>query len=621
MGAAPSCPAGSTFKQPATVDEEGTCVNASGVVVSKATCPAGTQLSPFGCMTPQQQGGGAPPPAGSTQMPQVPSSATSAQPSPLNQKMATIEEVDAARKAAGVKPSPPVTASASASVSTSDSSAYLLPAVLAMVLLLTFFVLLSTGSVLAVGVLWVIFAMIGFLLRVYGFITADILAPVLATPAVQPVGSATSSLTNVNLVGSEVFHIADNNYTYTDAPAVCAAYDAQLATLEQIIDAYNHGAEWCGYGWSAGGMALYPTQKGTWDALQQEVDQAKKTACGRPGVNGGYFDPASKFGVNCYGIKPQGNVKLPTPLPGTDQSAFNGAVAKFKSMLKSINLDPYSRTTWSGSTVSMTPGQQFIQSVTKEHFSMPTIPYMEVMPGQTIANSGLPIGSPYGLRGEQGDMGPAGPAGPAGPSGTPGTVGPPGKMGPTGSQGAASTAKGPTGPTGASGSLTPADSARIDSVATAATAASAIANAAKTAAQAAAKPSDLDAIRQTATAAQTAATAAQTAAAASSKKAAITSVQYGANGKWAPAEASKQAVVNGMQDGQGFQMHLAPGVGDPLPWVAKASTINWNDNAGNQHSAWINGDYIGGDTLAALNRRFAYPGAATDLRWTGSAIV
>jgi hypothetical protein len=335
-----------------------------------------------------------------------------------------------------------------------DLTGYLLPVAISVIVLLTFFVLLTTGSIIAVGVLWILFGMIGFLLNAYGFITADVIAPV-AKVVKQPIGDATSSLTNVNLIGSEVFHIADNNFTYDDAPAVCAAYGGELATLEQIIDAYNHGAEWCGYGWSAGGMALYPTQKGTWDALQQEVDQAKKTACGRPGVNGGYFDPASKFGVNCYGIKPQGNIKLPTPLPGSDPTAFNDAVAKFKAMIKSFNLDPYSRTTWSAS-----PGQQFLQSATKEHFAIRerlvgSVPDMEVMPGQTIANSAAVVGAPYGLKGEQGPAGAVGPAGAAGPAGPPSSVpGPAGPAGPTGPQGPTgqpSTVPGPSGPKGDKG--------------------------------------------------------------------------------------------------------------------------------------------------------------------------
>jgi len=327
-------------------------------------------------------------------------------------------------------------------------------------LFLTFFTIFSTGSFLAVGVLWVLLAMMGFLLNVYGVITSNMFstsapAASAAEPA-QPVGQATSSLPSAQLVGSEVFHISDNKFTYDDAAAVCAAYDSQLATLEQILDAYNHGAEWCGYGWSAGGMALYPTQKGTWDALQQEADQKKRTACGRPGVNGGYFDPSSKFGVNCFGIKPQGNVKLPTPLPGTDQDAFNGAVAKFKAMIKSFNLDPYSRATWSGSTPSaVSTGQQFINQVTTEHFAMREhLEDMEVMPGHTMATNALSIQSPYGLRGQQGDVGPPGPPGPAssvpGPVGPGGPAGPGGPPGPKGDPGV-SNVPGPTGPAGANG--------------------------------------------------------------------------------------------------------------------------------------------------------------------------
>jgi len=50
-------------------------------------------------------------------------------------------------------------------------------------------------------------------------------------------------------------------------------------------------------------MALFPTQQATWQALQ--TDPVNKTNCGRPGINGGYFDPQTKFGVNCYGVKPK----------------------------------------------------------------------------------------------------------------------------------------------------------------------------------------------------------------------------------------------------------------------------------------------------------------------------
>lgn len=101
----------------------------------------------------------------------------------------------------------------------------------------------------------------------------------------------------------EVFNVSDNLYTYDDAQAICTAYGAKLATYDQIEDAYNNGAEWCNYGWSDGQMAFFPTQKETWNKLQQTKN--RKNDCGRPGVNGGYFgNPLLRFGVNCYGKKP-----------------------------------------------------------------------------------------------------------------------------------------------------------------------------------------------------------------------------------------------------------------------------------------------------------------------------
>ena len=110
---------------------------------------------------------------------------------------------------------------------------------------------------------------------------------------------------------AEVFNVSNNLYTYDDAKAICKSYDADLATYEQVESAYNNGAEWCNYGWSDGQMALFPTQKDTWDKLQKldegVCDSSKKKGnnCGRPGVNGGYIgNPYVKFGVNCYGKKP-----------------------------------------------------------------------------------------------------------------------------------------------------------------------------------------------------------------------------------------------------------------------------------------------------------------------------
>ena len=110
---------------------------------------------------------------------------------------------------------------------------------------------------------------------------------------------------------NEVFHISNQNLTYDDAKCKCEAYGGRLATKNEIIEVYNKGAEWCTYGWSEGQNAYYPTQKCTWDKLQ-EGPKKDRNKCGKPGINGGYFASTNiKFGANCYGIKPEGNVAIP----------------------------------------------------------------------------------------------------------------------------------------------------------------------------------------------------------------------------------------------------------------------------------------------------------------------
>ena len=324
--------------------------------------------------------------------------------------------------------------------------------------ILTLFVLFSTGSVLAVLILWVAVAMITLVLWYYGFIDVSSYSSVVLPEKKEtkkkeaPAPVAGNGTPAGTMVGSEVFHVDDSQFTYADAPAVCAAYGAELATLEQIIDAYNNGAEWCGYGWSAGGFALYPTQKATWVALQAEPDTVKRTGCGRPGVNGGYFDPNTKFGVNCFGFKPAGKADLPLPPPGTDSASFKAAVAKFRAMLASFNLVPYSRKEWSGYDSTLAGkvagyGSQFRQSgnVTTPAAGSTTVTEKFENADQTVVEApGAPSragsAAPYGLKGDQGPRGPAGPMGAASTiPGPPGPAGPAGPLGPRGSPGPAGT--------------------------------------------------------------------------------------------------------------------------------------------------------------------------------------
>lgn len=157
----------------------------------------------------------------------------------------------------------------------------------------------------------------------------------------------------------EVFNIAGNNFTYEDAQTICSAYDAKIATYDQIEEAYNQGAEWCNYGWSEGQMAFFPTQKDTWNKLQKHPSTSNN--CGRPGVNGGYMaNPKLRFGVNCFGKKPvmkesdsvtmkSYQQTINTQVPLTPEEAKMNEKMKYwkENASKLLNINGFNQTKWS----------------------------------------------------------------------------------------------------------------------------------------------------------------------------------------------------------------------------------------------------------------------------------
>ena len=159
---------------------------------------------------------------------------------------------------------------------------------------------------------------------------------------------------NFSTGGKQVFNVSRNIYTYHDAAAVCSALDSDLATYEQVKDAYEQGADWCNYGWVMGQMAVYPTQKETYEKLQKGNPQYHN-ACGRPGINGGYFDnPELLFGVNCFGVRPAksamdelNNSEVALP-PTTDEIEFDKKVQKFRDQLDDTTVLPFNKNSWSG---------------------------------------------------------------------------------------------------------------------------------------------------------------------------------------------------------------------------------------------------------------------------------
>lgn len=151
----------------------------------------------------------------------------------------------------------------------------------------------------------------------------------------------------------EVFTISKNNYSYYDAAPLCKALGAELATYEQVKDAWQKGADWCNYGWVKGQMAVYPTQNATYEELQQgPADQ--KGACGKPGLNGGYFDnPELKYGVTCVGKRPSQSqhdanaIMAGSTRPLTQSGLeFDKKVQHFKEESETMGVLPFNKERW-----------------------------------------------------------------------------------------------------------------------------------------------------------------------------------------------------------------------------------------------------------------------------------
>ena len=167
---------------------------------------------------------------------------------------------------------------------------------------------------------------------------------------VQPDNTQSSTTTpdtttdNVNLLDTknQTFHV-QGQFDYMNAKAVCKAYGGKLANIKQVTDAYERGAEWCNYGWSADHMALFPTQYKTWQSYQE---LGRKELCGRPGVNGGYNNHLlQQLGANCFGKKPKLNGPMPTqPIP---HGIVDKRVEYWQNKLPSLTVSPFNYNAWS----------------------------------------------------------------------------------------------------------------------------------------------------------------------------------------------------------------------------------------------------------------------------------
>ena len=162
----------------------------------------------------------------------------------------------------------------------------------------------------------------------------------------KPTEMSVKTVSNKNI--KQVFNIKENIYTLQDAPAVCGTLGADLATVNQLIDAHKNGADWCNVGWTKDGLAAYPIQYSTWQTLQDN-DPNKRDICGKPGINLARNDPNLLYGVNCYGIKPEpkGNEKVKGTIISDKQAALNAKISELKKQLGAIGVASFNNDQWS----------------------------------------------------------------------------------------------------------------------------------------------------------------------------------------------------------------------------------------------------------------------------------
>lgn len=146
----------------------------------------------------------------------------------------------------------------------------------------------------------------------------------------------------------QVFNIRQNIFTKSEAPAVCALFGADVATIDQLQEAHSKGANWCNVGWTKDGLAAYPIQQSTWEKLQENMDPEKRRQCGVPGINLVNNADNMMYGVNCYGVKPvpRGDEKLKQTTMTDADLLKQATMEKLRGKIDSINIVPFNEDTW-----------------------------------------------------------------------------------------------------------------------------------------------------------------------------------------------------------------------------------------------------------------------------------
>lgn len=181
---------------------------------------------------------------------------------------------------------------------------------------------------------------------------ANKVSPTLSSP--KAVGSTPAPVLTSTNAPKQVFNVRNNIYELSDAPAVCAVFGAEVATIDQLQEAHSKGADWCNVGWTKEGLAAYPIQQKTWEKLQ-ENEPGKRNICGVPGINLVNNNPNMMYGVNCYGVKPEprGSEKVMDNVMSDKDREMQTKMTEFRNNIDNIKVAPFNQDTWCyGSTTN-----------------------------------------------------------------------------------------------------------------------------------------------------------------------------------------------------------------------------------------------------------------------------
>lgn len=155
-------------------------------------------------------------------------------------------------------------------------------------------------------------------------LTTSILSVVSSKPF-----SAARKHSNVPLMtppDNEVYSVG-NGYTKDEAQAKCGSYGATLATMAQLTEALNAGADWCAPGWVSDAATLhYP------------VTRSLQAGCG-DGFQGIKTKTLTRGAGNCYGVKPANTPNTPI-LPFSQEEwamPISGSIYAGTSYITTVN--------------------------------------------------------------------------------------------------------------------------------------------------------------------------------------------------------------------------------------------------------------------------------------------